>query len=114
MEEPKAAPNPPTATANAAAPTPQPPPTVPEQPASKKRPLENSNDQYQNSPYCKIRLFLKDLRLISSRFFECLIFKIARPPMKSKKRQHLLELYKQMLASIEKSKQCTRRPDTSS
>ncbi|GMI98394.1 hypothetical protein like AT1G01730 [Hibiscus trionum] len=116
MDEPKAAPNPPptqdpnppTATANAAqttAPPPQPPPpTAPEQPASKKRPLENSNDQFQNSPYFKMRLVLKDLRphfievLRTPDFRNCK----AADEIKEKTKQ-LVESYKQMIASIEKS-----------
>ncbi|KAK8587987.1 hypothetical protein V6N12_022448 [Hibiscus sabdariffa] len=115
MEDPKAAPNspptqdpnPPAATANAAqttAPPQQPPPPAPEQPASKKRPLENSNDQFQNSPYFKMRLVLKDLRphfievLWTPDFRNCK----AADEIKEKTKQ-LVELYKQMIASVEKS-----------
>ncbi|PPD90276.1 hypothetical protein GOBAR_DD12779 [Gossypium barbadense] len=108
MEEPKATQNPPpsqdpnapTATVNAAqttAPPPQPPPTAPEQPASRKRHLENSNDQYQNSPYFKMRLVLKDLR---PHFIEFYTFKKKSQFYKMK---HLVDLYKQMIVSIEKS-----------
>ncbi|TYH99948.1 hypothetical protein ES332_A11G100200v1 [Gossypium tomentosum] len=115
MEEPKAAQNPPpsqdpnasTTTVNAAqttAPPPQPPPTAPEQPASRKRPLENSNDQYQNSPYFKMRLVLKDLR---PHFIEVLRtpdFRNCKGAHEIKeKMKHLVDLYKQMIVSIEKS-----------
>ncbi|KAE8733326.1 BR-signaling kinase 3 [Hibiscus syriacus] len=92
MEDPKAAPNPPTATANAAAPPPQPPPAAPEQPASKKRPLENSNDQYHRI----LRISRRVLRV--SDFRNCK----AADEIKEKTK-HLVELYNQMLASVEKS-----------
>ncbi|GMI66847.1 hypothetical protein like AT1G01730 [Hibiscus trionum] len=107
MEEPKAAPNPPTATANVAqttAPPPQPPPTAPEQPASKKRPLENSNEPYQISPYFKMRLVLKDLRPHFIEVLQMSDFRNCKAADEIKeKTTHIVELYKQMIASIEKS-----------
>ncbi|XWS46080.1 hypothetical protein CRYUN_Cryun14cG0033400 [Craigia yunnanensis] len=124
MEEPKATqnpaptqdPNPPTATAAQTAPPPSqqeppqpptptptpapvPPPTAPEQPASKKRPLENSNDQFPNSKYFKMRLVLKDLR---PQFIEVLRtpdFRNCKAADEIKEKMKLLlELYKQMTA----------------
>ncbi|XVF33344.1 hypothetical protein REPUB_Repub17cG0160600 [Reevesia pubescens] len=112
MEEPKASqnppppqdPNPPTAAQTTPPPPqqeppqPQPPPaTAPEQPTSKKRPLENSNDQFQNSKYFKMRLVLKDLR---PHFIEVLRtpdFRNCKAADEIKEKMKLLvELYKQM------------------
>ncbi|XP_039063644.1 uncharacterized protein LOC120208433 [Hibiscus syriacus] len=105
MEEPKAAANPPTATAaQTTSPPQQPPPTAPEQPASKKRPLEDSNDQSQNSPYFKMRLVLKDLRPHFVEVLRAPDFRNCKAADEIKeKTKHLVELYKQMIASMEKS-----------
>ncbi|KAE8699734.1 hypothetical protein F3Y22_tig00110570pilonHSYRG00117 [Hibiscus syriacus] len=105
MEETKAAANPPTATAaQTSAPPPQPPPTAREQPASKKRPLENGNDQVQNSPYFKMRLVLKDLRPHFVEVLRAPDFRNCEAAGEIKqKTKHLVELYKQMIASMETS-----------
>ncbi|XP_022770421.1 huntingtin [Durio zibethinus] len=110
MEEPTAAqkppptqdPNPPTAAQTTPLPPqqePPQPPTPPEQPASKKRPLENRNDHFQNSKYFKMRLVLKDLRphfievLRTPDFRNCTAANEIKEKMKL-----LVELYKQMTA----------------
>ncbi|KAE8693802.1 BR-signaling kinase 3 [Hibiscus syriacus] len=101
MEEPKAAPNPPEATAP---PPPPAPPTATEQAASRKRPLENSDDQFQNSPYFKMRLVLKDLRPHFVEVLRVPDFRNCKAADEIKeKTKHLAELYKQTIASTEKS-----------
>ncbi|XVF73212.1 hypothetical protein PTKIN_Ptkin12aG0183200 [Pterospermum kingtungense] len=129
MEEPKAAQNPPstqdpnppaaTATATEAQTTPPPPPrqeppqppAPPEQPASKKRPLENSNDQFQNSKYFKMRLVLKDLR---PHFIEVLRtpdFRNCKAANEIKENMKLLvESYKQMAAETVSIDKCNNAP----
>lgn len=121
MEEPKAAhnpqptqdPNPPTAIAAAAQAIPPPPqqeapqpPAPPEQPASKKRPLENRNDQFQNSTYYKMRLILKDLRPHFIEVIRTPDFRNCKAADEIKEKMKLMvELCKQMTAetgSIEK------------
>ncbi|XVF22560.1 hypothetical protein REPUB_Repub12eG0182200 [Reevesia pubescens] len=124
MEEPNATqnpapsqdPNPPTAAQTSPPPPPQqesprPPATAPEQPASKKRHLENSNDQYQNSKYFKMRLVLKDLR---PHFIEVLRtpdFRNCKAADEIKEKMKLLvELYKQMTAEAVSTEKCNNAP----
>ncbi|OMO78745.1 hypothetical protein CCACVL1_14141 [Corchorus capsularis] len=138
MEEPKAAqnppsvqdPNPPTAsvtdTATQTAPPPPqqepprppaaaPPSTAPEQPANKKRPLENRNDQSQNSKYVKMRLILKDLR---PHFIEVLRtpdFRNCKAANEIKEQiKLLLELHGQITAETVSAEKCNNAPGNQS
>ncbi|XVF80056.1 hypothetical protein PTKIN_Ptkin15bG0040000 [Pterospermum kingtungense] len=108
MEEPKASQNPPPTATQIAAP-PQPSPPALEQPASKKRSLENSNDQFQDSNYFKMRLLLKDLR---PHFIEVLRtpdFRNCKAATEIKEKMKvLLELYKQMTSETVSKEKCIK------